>query len=104
MDDLKGLLAKRLKQAKPNVKLHSDAHQLADEISAAFGERKRFAMYLGTIKRVGTAEARRIFRELQQEGGARHSGKLFMFLCRKAPKAPPEGAAAEKKTETEKKP
>ena len=85
MDDIKDAVAKRLKQMKPNVKLHSEAHALADEISATFNEKQRFAMYLGTIKRVGIQEARRIFRQLRQDG-AKHPGKLFMFLCRKAPK------------------
>lgn len=91
MDGMKDMLAKRLPQAKQNVKIHSDIHALADEISTAFAERKRFAMYLGVIKRVGVPTARRIFRELQQDG--KGSGKLFMFLCRKEPKepqAPPE--------------
>ena len=47
-------------------------------------------MYLGVIKRVGVQKARRIFRNLQQEGKG-HPGKLFMFLCSKEPKAkPPE--------------
>lgn len=84
MDGMKEMLAKRMR-AKPNAKLHSEIHQLADEISSAFGEKPRFAMYLGTIKRVGVPQARQIFRELQQEGKG-HLGKLFMFLCSKKAK------------------
>jgi hypothetical protein len=91
MDGMKDLISKRLKQAKPNVKLHSEAHQLADEISTVFGEKPRFAMYLGVIKRVGVPQARRIFQELRQEGKG-HLGKLFMFLCGK--KAKERDAAA----------
>jgi hypothetical protein len=85
MDGFKELLAKRDQRAKPNPKLHSEAHMLADEISSTFGERKRFAMYLGVIKRVGSAQARQIFRQLQLEGKG-HLGKLFMYLCSKAAK------------------
>lgn len=84
MDDLKQLLAKRIKERKPIPQLHSPAHSLADEISTAFGERKLFARYLGTINRVGVDEARRVFRQIQQEGNAKSPGKLFMFLCKKA--------------------
>jgi hypothetical protein len=85
MDDIKDILSKRLPQQKPNTKLHSAVHALADEISTAFGERKRFAMYLGVINRVGPDKARSIFRKLQLEGTG-NLGKLFMFLCRKEPK------------------
>lgn len=93
MDDIKGLLSKRLKASKPNVRIHSEAHALADEISGAFGERNRFAMYLGVIKRVGVPMARRIYQEIKQESKG-HLGKLFMFRCRQAPKDPANGAVA----------
>jgi hypothetical protein len=85
MDDLKNLITERLRQDQPNKRLHSAAHVLADDISTAFGEKKRFAMYLGVINRVGVENARRIFRQLQQEGKG-ELGKLFMYLCRKEPK------------------
>lgn len=85
MDGMKDLIGKRLKQSKPNVKLHSEAHLLADEISTTFGEKPRFAMYLGVINRVGVPQARRIYQELRQEGKG-HLGKLFMFLCSKKAK------------------
>ncbi len=86
MDDLKDILKKRAPKVIPKDKhLHSAAHVLADEISTAFGERKRFAMYLGVINRVGVENARRIFRQLHQEAKG-DLGKLFMYLCRKEPK------------------
>ncbi len=87
MDGLKDIIAKRSKRTEPDVHLHSAAHVLADEISTAFGERQRFAMYLGVINRVGVEKARRIYRRLQQENKDGHLGKLFMYLCRKEPKA-----------------
>ncbi len=85
MDDLKNLITKRAEHVKPNKRLHSEAHVLADEISTAFGEKKRFGMYLGVINRVGAGKARQIFRQLQQENKG-DLAKLFMFLCRKTPK------------------
>src|SRR5688572_493830 len=86
MDDLKKILAKRAPQTKKaDTHLHSEAHVLADEISTAFGEKKRFAMYLGVINRVGVEKARHIYRQLQQESKG-NLGKLFMYLCRKEPK------------------
>lgn len=88
MDDLKGIIAKRIQGATPNKKLHSEAHVLADEICTAFGEKKRFAMYLGVIKRVGVGTARRVFSQLKQDDNADNRGKLFMYLCRKEPQAP----------------
>ena len=91
MDDLKDILERRV-SAKPNKNIHSPAHALADEITTAFGERKRFAMYLGVIKRVGVEQARRIYRQMAQDQNARDRGRLFMYLCRKEPKAPPEAA------------
>ena len=95
MDDLKNLLAKRQKKG-PDVHLHSAVHALADEISTAFGERKRFAMYLGVIKRVGVEAARRVYRQIEQDGNADSKGRLFMFLCRKEPPATnADGAPAE---------
>lgn len=87
MDGIKGILSKRAKAA-PNKRIHSPVHALADEISTAFGERKRFAMYLGVINRVGIQEARSIFSRLNQEAKVTDKGKLFMFLCRKAPTKP----------------
>lgn len=92
MDDLKDIIARRMKNAVPNKKLHSPAHVLADEICMAFGERKRFAMYLGVINRVGVDAARRIYSRLKQDENAKNRGKLFMFLCRKEPNGPKEPA------------
>ncbi|HTM68736.1 MAG TPA: hypothetical protein VL426_05555 [Candidatus Binatia bacterium] len=83
MDSMKDLMRKRSAKPKPNKHLHSPAHVLADEITAAFGERKLFARYLGVILRTGEPKARAIFRTIQQDG-AKEPGKLFMFLCSKS--------------------
>jgi hypothetical protein len=69
--------------ARANRRLHSEAHVLADEISAHFGEPKRFAMYLGVIKRLGVARARAIFARVKSEAaGVQNPRKLFMWLSR----------------------
>ncbi len=96
MDAMKEILAKREAGAKPNKNIHSDMHALADEISGAFGERKLFARYLGTIKRIGLARARIIFSEVK-EGHADSPGKLFFWKSRKAPPEGEKSAKAAKK-------
>jgi hypothetical protein len=86
MEDIKDLLKSKM-QSKPNKRLHSEIHALADEISSYFGERQKFAMYLGVIKRVGAAWALTIFSEVKSSD-ARDPRKLFFWKCRKSPKPP----------------
>jgi hypothetical protein len=85
MNSMKELMEKR--SVRPNRNLHSPAHVLADEITAAFGEKKLFARYLGVILRVGVPRARAIYRTISQDG-AKEPGKLFMYLCKKERNAP----------------
>lgn len=67
-----------------NKKIHSEIHYWADVISTAFGERKRFAMYLGVIKRIGVNEAQRIFSEINQSK-VTNPGKLFIWKSKEIP-------------------
>ena len=76
MEGLKNILKKRA--SARNKRIHSETHYWADVISSAFGERKRFAMYLGVIKRIGIKEAQRIFAEIKQSD-AKSPGKLFVW-------------------------
>lgn len=76
MDTLKRVLKAAAK--KENKNIHSEVHYWADVISTAFGERKKFAMYLGVIKRIGLAEAKRIFTEIK-DGNASSPAKLFLW-------------------------
>jgi hypothetical protein len=46
--------------------LHSEEHLIAAEISEYCGEPKKFARYLGVIKRIGKHKAYQIFSELKQ--------------------------------------
>jgi len=75
MEGIKNILAPKKER---NKNIHSEAHFLADEISTTFGERKMFGMYLGVIKRIGTARAKQIFGEIK-ESNAREPGKLFVW-------------------------
>lgn len=66
---------------KPIVRkrgLHSKDHLLADELAKYFREPKKFAMYLGVIKRIGFATALRILGEIK-ESRAHTPHKLFMW-------------------------
>lgn len=76
MDGIKDLLTKPAKSANKNI--HSEVHYWADVISSAFGERKKFAMYLGTIKHIGVPAARQIFSEINDSKPATPA-KLFFW-------------------------
>jgi hypothetical protein len=78
MEGMKEMLAKRIGEVKPNKNLHSELHAVVDEISSYFGERKKFGMYLGTVKRIGVERARRIFAEVK-DSGATDPRKLFIW-------------------------
>lgn len=83
MDGIQNIL---IKVAKPqNKNIHSEEHYWADVISSAFGERKRFGMYLGVIKRIGAARARQIFGEIQ-ESNCSSPGKLFIWKSKQPKK------------------
>lgn len=85
-----GGVIKRNAAQKPNKRLHSEAHVLADEISSYFNERKKFAMYLGVIKRLGVPKARAIFASIKSEGGnVNNPRKFFMWLSREPGQDPP---------------
>jgi len=63
---------------KPNKKIHSEAHYWADVISTAFGEKNKFGMYLGVIKKIGADRAQLIFNELKNSN-VKSPGKLFIW-------------------------
>lgn len=71
-----------LRLPKRNKNLHSKTHLLADEVSQFFNERKKFAMYLGIIKRAGFDKAYQAFQEIKQSD-AKEPEKLFMWKMRK---------------------
>ncbi len=78
-----GDLIKKNEKRGANRRLHSEAHVLADEISAWFNEHKRFAMYLGVIKRLGVAKTRAIFATVKSDAARiENPRKLFMWLTR----------------------
>ncbi len=89
MEGIKTIVKARAKARNKNI--HSEVHYWADIISSTFHERKRFAMYLGIIKKIGVKEAQRIFAEIK-ESSAKTPGKLFVWKAGEKPtttKSPP---------------
>lgn len=68
--------------AKPAHGIHSEIHALAKEISEYCNEPKKFALYLGVIKRIGKKRAYQIFSEIKQSKNVKSPAKLFMFLSK----------------------
>ncbi len=79
--EIKGVL-KRLIKRKPDWGIHSEIHALAKDISEYCGEPKKFAMYLGIIKRIGKNRAYQIFSEIKQSKDIKSRAKIFMYLSR----------------------
>lgn len=67
---------------KPPRGIHSDIHALAKEISEYCREPKKFALYLGIIKRIGKNKAYQIFSEIKQSKTIKSPGKLFLYLSK----------------------
>ena len=80
MEGITAIIKARAKARNKNI--HSEAHYWADVISTEFHERKRFAMYLGVIKRIGAKEAQRLFAEIK-DSNAKSPGKLFVWKAGK---------------------
>jgi len=73
------------KSATRAKKIHSEIHDLADEVSLYFGEKKKFGLWLGVIKRVGVARGREFFSQVKQSHALtiQDQAKLFMWLSSK---------------------
>lgn len=80
MDGIKSILTKSSNHVNKNI--HSEVHYWADVISSYFGERKKFGMYLGLIKRAGVERARQVFAEIKQSS-AENPAKLFFWKLSK---------------------
>ena len=85
MEGINAIVKARVKTRNKNI--HSEAHYWADVISGEFHERRRFAMYLGIIKRIGVKEAQKIFSEIKQSD-AKDQGKLFVWKAGKIKSKP----------------
>jgi len=81
MENINKILKNTIVSKPRNANIHSDIHYWTDVISSTFGERKRFAMYLGTIKRIGVTEAKKIFNEIK-DSKVDSPGKLFFWKCK----------------------
>ena len=67
---------------KPEQGIHSDIHALAKDISEYCKEPKKFALYLGVIKRIGINRAYQILSEMKQLKDVDSRAKLFMYLSK----------------------
>jgi len=66
-------------------RIHSEEHLLAKDISEYCGEPKKFAMYLGVIKRIGKQRSYEIFSEIKNSRiKPKTPGKLFMYKSAKS--------------------
>jgi len=70
---------------KQNKNIHSEVHYWTDVISTAFCERKKFAMYLGVIKRIGVTAAQRIYVDIKNSK-VTSPGKLFFWKSKQIKK------------------
>lgn len=82
MDKLKKIKEVLRPQFKPVRGIHSEIHALAKDISEYCKEPKKFALYLGVIKRIGKNKAYQIFSEIKQSKNIESAAKLFMFLSK----------------------
>lgn len=69
-------------QIKPARGIHSEIHALAKDISEYCKEPKKFALYLGIIKRIGKNRAYQIFSEIKQLKTIKSPGKMFLYLSK----------------------
>jgi hypothetical protein len=70
------------KPSDPAKGIHSAIHALAKDISEYCEEPKKFALYLGIIKRIGREKAYQIFSEIKQLKTIDSRAKIFMYLSR----------------------
>jgi len=69
-------------ELKPIRGMHSEIHAIAKDISEYCKEPKKFALYLGVIKRIGKNRAYRIFSEIKHSKDIKSRAKLFMYLSK----------------------
>lgn len=68
-------------------RIHSEEHLLAKDVSEYCGEPKKFAMYLGVIRRIGKQRAYEIFSKIKNSRvKAKSPGRLFMYKSAKTRK------------------
>lgn len=95
------------RQAPKERFMHSEAHVLAAEISSHFAERKKFALYLAVIRRIGVPQARTLFSSIKSgDANVDNPRKFFMWSSQREPKEPggPKPKKAAKTRKPRKKP
>lgn len=73
---------------KPNKKLHSREHLLADDLSKMMAEPKRFASYLGIAKLYHESDLRELAKRIvdKKDLPAESRGKYFFSVVKTLPK------------------
>jgi len=84
MDNISKILKKKTVKKPQNKNIHSELHYWTDIISSHFGEKKKFGMYLGVIKRIGIERAKQIFAEIK-DSNVDNPGKLFVWKSKIRP-------------------
>lgn len=82
-DMLKNRLQKKPLEKKV-VRIHTEAHDLAEQISKAFNEPKKFGMWLGIIKKHGVRKVYQAWAEVRQSKSTRPVLLLMWKLSKKA--------------------
>jgi|GEM_PF-2088884 len=78
--------------------MHSEAHVLAAEISSHFAERKKFALYLAVIRRMGVPQARTLFSSIKSgDANVANPRKFFMWSSQRESKPAPAPKPEQKK-------
>ena len=97
--DIGNYAARRL---TPDKKLHSRAHVLADDLTTALGEPKKFAAYLGIAKRYYESDLRALARRVREKEDlpADARGKYFFAALRGMHKIPKPRKSKRKKKKT----
>jgi hypothetical protein len=68
----------------PNYTMHTEAHALAKDISEYCEEPKKFAMYLGALKRIGISRGYQLFSMMKDPTtNAKQPGRWFMAMTRR---------------------
>lgn len=84
------LASRLLVPVKRNMHIHSEEHDLADQICKMYHEPKRFGFWLATIKRKGTSAVHRAWAEIRQQDVDNPARLLAWKLSKKAEKKPEE--------------
>jgi hypothetical protein len=82
METFGDIIKKRIESKEQHIEnknIHSRLHFVVDEMTTYFGEKKKFGVYLGLVKRVGIQNAYDIYSRFK-ENGDRRAALFFWHL------------------------